>query len=226
MANHFTCPACGHQHQVVEERLGKRLKCTACGAVLKLSPGKAVPESPPQPAAEAGETVGPGLLKKALGDPSAALEGSVPSAISGVLAGVLVALLAGILRGETFGETVGNALLGFVIGCGLGTLLGAILGAAGRRLRPDFQSKAGFARPVGGALIGCLVVAIVVGFRWVPLGAGLGAVGAKLWTLLCDRVESATNAPGRINLEECLSDDGGRTDRPPSGQASSRHSGE
>jgi hypothetical protein len=167
------------------------------------------------------------LLKKALGDPSAALDGSIPGAISGILSGVVVALLAGILRAEAVGEIVGKVLLGFVIGCGLGTLLGAILAAASRRVRPYLQSKEEIIRLVGGALTGCMVVVIVGGYPWAPLRAGVGAVGVKLWALLCDRVEAAAAPPARMDLEEeCPGGDDERTDRRPCRQATSRSSGE
>jgi hypothetical protein len=212
---------------VSNERLGKKLTCMACDERFTLSPGEARAESSSQPAAEADETWGPKLLQKALGDPSAVLDGVIPGAVSGVVAGVFVALLVGILTGEAVGETVFKVLFGFVTGFVVGTLLGAILGVGGRRIRPDVQIKSGFALLVGGAVIGGLVAVIVEPFRWLPLGAGLGAVGAHLWALLCRRVESAAAPPGRKTWEEdFLSDDDERPNRRHSRQTSSRYSGE
>jgi hypothetical protein len=143
------------------------------------------------------------LLKKTLGDPTAAVDGSIPGAISGVFAGVLIAILAGILSGEAGGETVAKVLLGFVVGFGVGTLLGATLAAVGRRFRPNFQIRPGFALVAAGAVIGSLVAAIAGASRWIALGGVLGGVGANLWPLLCRHVESAISCPpSRLNLDE------------------------
>src|SRR6516165_4387080 len=117
MAHLFPCPACGHKHRVSDNLVGRKVKCTACDAVFRLSPGQALAEPPPAAkAAEAGW--GTRLLHKVMDDPSAALDGAIAGAIGGVLAGVVVAVPAGIVSGEAAGETVVRVLLGFVLGIG------------------------------------------------------------------------------------------------------------
>jgi hypothetical protein len=44
------------------------------------------------------------------------------------------------------------------------------------------------------------VVLIVEDYRWIPLGAGFGALGANLWVVLCSRVESVANPPVKRTL--------------------------
>jgi hypothetical protein len=195
MAHLFKCPACGHRHRVSDDWLGKPLVCTRCGEVIRLPSSQDLAHSLSQSATKAEGGMLSKLLTKAPGEPSAALEGSIRGAISGLLAGTLVPVVAGILFRKGVGDIVNDILPECVIGFGVGALLGAILGVAGRRLRPDFPTKSGPAQLAGGAVIGSLVAAIIQDFRWIPLGAGIGAVGAKLWPLPGSRVGAAPNLP-------------------------------
>jgi hypothetical protein len=194
---------CGHKHRVSDDRLGKKIKCMACDEVFRLSPSKAISESPPQPAKDADEPLGRRLVKKALGDPSAALDGCIPGAIGGVLAGMVVPVFAGIFTSEEGGGIIGKAFLGFLIGFGIGVVVGAVWGAGGRRFVPGFQVKPGRALLGAGAVIGTIVAVIAEhDWRWIPLGAIVGAAGAYLWVVVCNRVEAAMNAPGPMSAEE------------------------
>ena len=202
MAHLFKCPACGHKHSVSEDWLGKVLVRTRCSEVIQLPSSQDLADSLSQSAKKAEEGALSKLLKKAPGEPSAALEGSIPGAISGILAGTLVPLLGGIFFRKAVGRIVSEILFGAVIGFGLGALLGAILGVAGRRIRPDFPPKSGRVLLAGGAVIGSLVAVILQDFRWIPLGAGIGAVGPKLWPLPGSRVGAAANPPRHKTPEE------------------------
>jgi hypothetical protein len=206
MAHFLKCPACGHKHRASNDRVGKKLMCSKCNEVFPFSPtpATAAPSSPPE---GPGATLGLQFVKKAMGDPSAALDGALPGAASGLLAGIFGALVVGLVRGESVGEIVAKILLGFVVGFGMGTFLGAILGAYGRRHRPDLRIEPGRALLAGGAVIGSLVVALVENFRWIPVGAGLGAIGAVLWTWLCNRLEAAVHAPERLKADESFPND-------------------
>jgi hypothetical protein len=195
MAHLFKCPACGHRLRVSDDWLGKPLVCTRCSEVIRLPSREDLAHSLSQSATKANEGALSKLLRKAPGESSAALEGSIRGAISGLLAGTLVRLFADLLFRKAVGNIVSDILHEFVIGFGLGALLGAILGVAGRRLRPDFPTKSGPALLAGGAVIGSLVAAIILDFRWIPFGAGIGAVGAKLWPLRGSRVSAAPSPP-------------------------------
>jgi hypothetical protein len=190
------CPSCGRIYRVPENRLGKKLRCAVCENIFVLSPSEAIAESSSPPTGKADKTLRPKFFFwKRLGDPAAAVEGSIPGAISGVVAGSLGAFLAGIFSGEAAGEIIGSVLTGFVIGFGVGAVLGGILGAVRQRLRRDSRVEPGFTLFFWGAVIGSVVAVFVESFRWIPLGAGLGAVGASLWPLFCRRVEAAVNPP-------------------------------
>jgi hypothetical protein len=196
------CQACGQQHRVPEARLGKKLMCTACAAVFRPSPDNAIAERPSLPAVKADRTRVPRVLKKVLGDPQEAVNGSILGSISGMIVGVVVPILAGIFSGATVGDTVGSILLGFGVGFGLGAPLGAVLGVAGWSGGPHLQSKSVIVMLVGGAVIGSLVTVLVAPYRWLPLGASLGAAGALLWPLVCSRVEAGLRATSYMTPED------------------------
>jgi hypothetical protein len=187
MAHLFKCPACGHRHQVSDDWLGKVLVCTRCSEIIRLPSSQDLADSSSPSAKKADGGALARLLTKAPGEPSAALEGAIRGAVSGLLAGTLVPLLEDLLLQKAIGDIFSEVLYGCVVGFGLGTLLGAILAVTGRRIRPDFPSKSGPALLVGGAVIGSLVAAILQYFLWIPVGAAIGAVGARLWPLVGSR---------------------------------------
>jgi hypothetical protein len=195
MAHVFKCPACGHRQRVSDDWLGKVLMCSRCSEVIQLPSGQDLADSLSHSAKKGDGGPLSKLLKKAPDEPSAALEGSIPGAISGILAGTLIPLIIGLLHHVAVGRIVHEILFGGVIGVGLGALLGAILGVAGRRIRPDFPTKSGPVLLAGGAVIGSLVAVILQDFRWIPLGAAIGAVGPKLWPFPGSRVPASAKPP-------------------------------
>jgi len=186
------CPTCGQAHRVTKERLGKRQKCIECGYLYVLSPSAAIAESaPPSVDQDLDRSPRFNLFDlKAWGDPSAALEGAIPGAIAGIVSGVIGPFVAGILSGWPPGEIIGSALIGFMIGFGVGALLGAILGARGRRRRPDFRIEPGLHLYLCGAAIGSITVLGSMNWRWIPVGAAIGVVGAILGARVFGQGES------------------------------------
>jgi hypothetical protein len=201
MAHLFKCPACGHKHHVSDDWLGKVLVCTRCSEVIPLPSSQDLADSLSHSATKADEGALARLRTKAPDGPSAALEGAIPGAVSGLLAGTLVPLLEDLLLQKAIGDIVSEVLYGCVVGFGLGTLLGAILAVAGRSIRPDFPTRSGPALLAGGAVIGGLVVAILQDYLWIPVGAAIGAVGARLWPLVGSRV-AAGGKPARHRTPE------------------------
>jgi hypothetical protein len=132
------------------------------------------------------------------------------------LAGVLGALFVGIVTGEDVGVVTAKVLLGFVGGFGVGTLGGMVLVAIGRRIQINFRIEPGFLSVITGALIGAVVTLLFENKYWIPLGAGLGAVGVTVWPLLFKRLEEKLNPPNPVPIEE----DSFQEDR----QASKRYS--
>jgi hypothetical protein len=192
------CPFCGHAFRVSENRLGKGLRCPKCDEEFK----SIVPDAPSKPESGGKAPAGRKFLGISVGDPSVVLEGSVPGAIGGLLAGVLGTLLVGIITGENLGVVAANVLLGFVGGFGVGTLGGMLLMTFGRRFRSDFRIEPGILSFLTGAAIGAVVSLLLVERKWIPLGAGLGAVGATLWPLLFRRLEAKLNPPAPVTLDE------------------------
>jgi predicted lipid-binding transport protein (Tim44 family) len=189
-----TCPTCGHEHRVSEDRLGGKLKCAECESIFVLSPAEAMAEgvAPPRKAAEkaatsrfAGWTT--------LVDPNVAAEGAIPGAIGGVLAGVVGAILVGLLARQDGGAIFGTALVGFVGGFAVGAVVGGLVALVGRRLSSDFSMGGTWTLTLCGAVIGALVAVLVDGMRWIPLGMVLGAISIHLWPLLSRRVEAAVD---------------------------------
>jgi hypothetical protein len=189
------CPLCGSKQQVSEDRIGKRVRCAGCEEVFAASLAEGGAQAKPRSARK--PNISPRLpwFRRVIGDPSAAVDGSIPGAFSGVLAGVLGALVAGVVSMQAPGTILGVMLLGFVIGFAIGTLLGALLGVCVKHFHPDFHFYVGWASALGGAVIGTIVVTFVENFRWVPIGAGFGALGFNLWLLFCTRVETTLNSP-------------------------------
>jgi hypothetical protein len=213
MPHQARCPTCGHKQRIDDDRSGKKMMCVECEEILRCPPKESTVE-PPDPGPGADEARGLKLLKRALGNPAAALDGALPGAASGLLAGVLGTALVGFFTAASVGEIIATMLLGFVIGFGVGTTLGAVFGVWARRLRPDLRIEAGFRLLAGGAVIGSVVVGVVAGLRWLALGAAIGSVGALLWPLLCSRVETAQSPwkPG-TSEEDFPREDTTRTDR-------------
>jgi hypothetical protein len=106
------CPLCGHKHSVTEKWLGKKVMCTTCDKAFIVTPCEPIAESPSRAPKKPEEALGPKLVKKTLGDPAAALDGSIPGAFSGILAGVLAAFLVGIFSLQAFGEIIGRLMFG------------------------------------------------------------------------------------------------------------------
>jgi hypothetical protein len=202
MKRFFKCPFCGHAYRVSENRRGKSLKCPACDGEYETVPAEAADEPPSKRPATDKARAGRRLFGIALGDPSVLLEGSIPGAIGGLLAGVLGPLLVGIFTGKDIGLVTAKVLLGFVGGFGVGTLGGMILVAIGRRIRPNFRIEPGILSVIAGAVIGAVVALIFEEIQWIPLGAGIGAVGVSLWPLLFRRLEAKLNPPNPTTFEE------------------------
>jgi len=197
----------------------------ACDEVFTLSPGRGIAE-PATQATIADDTFTSRLLKKVVGDPAAVIDAAIPGAISGVLAGILVAILVGIPTGRPFGEIITKVLVGFMVGFAVGTLLGAFLGVAVKRSRPDYQIKPGFALLIAGGVIGGVVTILIESYRWIPLGAGVGALVANAWAIFCERLDAVTNPPPRKLLDEdFFSEPEARKNRRRSRGTRSRYSG-
>jgi hypothetical protein len=213
MPHKMRCPTCGHRHQIDDDRSGQKMMCVKCEEIFRCPPKESTVE-PLGPGAGADEARGLKFLKRALGNPAAALDGALPGAASGLFAGVLGTALVGVFTGASVGEIIGTMLLGFVVGFGVGTTLGAVFGVWARRLRPDMRIEAGFRLLAGGAVIGSVVVGVAGGLRWLALGAAFGSVGALLWPLLCSQVETAQSPrkPG-TSEEDFPSEDANSTDR-------------
>ena len=214
MEHVFKCPACGHKHSIPEELLGKKLICKVCDEVFPLSLRKALPDPASRPVQKTDQPWRSKILRKVVPDPSMAVDGAIPGAVSGILAGVLVPILVGIVSPVGAGETISKVMLGFVWGFGLGAFLGALLGVIGRRLDPTFQIEPGYTMLLGGGVIGTLVVILVEPVRWLPFGAGIGALGANLWPLLCKRVESTAFRPSpNVQEEDASQEDEAKSQR-------------
>ncbi len=204
------CPYCGQECRVSNDRSGEKVKCTACENIFVASLSETMVR-PPGPAQKPGKGLQRKLAKMIVPDPSVAAGECVSGAISGILVGVISAIVAGIVKGEAFGDIFGAALLRFVIGFGVGAVLGVLLGAAGRRVRADISIERGFFSVVCGALIGTVVTVLVENVHWAPLGAPLGAIGARLWPLFCRRLDAPMAPPNRPTSEkDSLSDDKGK----------------
>jgi MFS family permease len=115
---------------------------------------------------------------------------------------MLGAFVIGIITGENLGVVTANVLLGFVGGFGVGTLGGMLLMALGRRFRADFRIRAGILSFLLGAAIGAVVTLLLEDRKWIPLGAGIGAVGATLWPVLFRRLEAKLNPPTPVTFNE------------------------
>jgi hypothetical protein len=127
------------------------------------------------------ESWGLKLVRTALGDPAAALEGALPGAFSGMLAGVVVGYVYGSTSpGAAPGEAIGRVLLGFVVGFGMGTVTGAILGVLSPAGRSRASGKTDWAPLVKGAVVGVVIALIVANYRWVLWGAGAGLAAAAV----------------------------------------------
>jgi hypothetical protein len=196
------CPFCGHAFRVSENRLGRGLTCPSCNEEFKSILADAAAESSSQRGAGGKAPVGRKFLGISIGDPSVVLEGSVPGAIGGLMAGMLGTLVIGIITGENLGVVAANVMLGFVGGFGVGTLGGMLLMALGRRFRADFRIKAGFLSFLLGAAIGAVVTWLLEERKWIPLGAGIGAVGATLWPMLFRRLEAKLNPPTPVTFDQ------------------------
>ncbi len=221
------CPTCGQAHRVTKERLGKRQKCIECGNLYVLSPSAAIAESAPPSGDQDGSPRFNLFDLKALGDPSAALEGAIPGATAGIVSGVIGPFVAGILSGWSFGEMIGGAMIGFMIGFGVGALLGGILGARGRRLRPDFRIEPGYILSTCGAAIGSITALGCMNWRWIPVGAAIGVAGAILGARVFGQGESGPEEGSHSVLaEELLGEDAERRPYRRSAHRTSRYSGE
>jgi hypothetical protein len=167
------------------------LKCLACDENLDSS-AKRTPMRSKSPV-KTEKKPSPKVVKGPLVDPNLAVEGALPGALAGILAGVLGTLVAGVFSEMYVGEIVALVFLGFALGLALGAFMGTLFRLLARRLKADFRLKPGFSVLLGGALIGSAVSAILVRHQWIPLGAGVGGMGAFLWVFLSSKIEPTLN---------------------------------
>jgi hypothetical protein len=202
MKRFFKCPFCGHAYRVSGNQRGKSLRCPACDGEYETASVEAEGEPSSNRATTDKAPAKRKVLGISLGDPSVILEGSIPGAIGGLLAGVLCPLFVGIFAGADVGLVTARVLLGFVGGFGVGTLGGMALVALGRRLRSDYRIQPGILSFLAGAAIGAVVALLLEERQWIPLGAGIGAVGVTLWPLLFRRLEAKLNPPNPLPFEQ------------------------
>jgi hypothetical protein len=200
MNRFLKCPVCGHKTKVPKEHQGGSLQCAACDEYLNASP-RAVERGPakkPKPATGPK----PSFLKRVLAEPFLADEGILPGVLSGILAGLVGTIVAGVFSDMFFGEIVASAFLGCAAGLVIGAFLGTFFRLSAGRLSVGFRFKPGLTVLLIGAIIGAAVSAIINPYKWIPLGAGLGAAGYFLWVFVYTKVEPTLNPPKPLSQEE------------------------
>jgi len=205
----FKCPTCGHKNQAANGRTGKRIKCSACEYKFISAAYDSIADASFQPTTASTTCGEPTLWERIFPDSTAAMKGLMAGTVVGISSGVFGPIAVGILAGQSVGEILGRILIGFMVGFGVGALLGAIVGGRILRGEPEFRMEAGWTFTAAGAIIGSVVGMVVERFWWFPVVACAGAVGANLWPMLRNKLESAVNVPRHMNRQEHLIGEGG-----------------
>jgi len=188
----FTCPFCGLQRLVREERMGKPMRCRGCEEAFTVSRQNSQPEKDGKPKASKTAKSAGAAEDDENEWVAAATEGALPGATAGVLSGIL----SGALTGGDVGTAVSWAMVGLVAGIVIGTVLGGAAGVYTHRLHRDRTWQRWPAPILLGALVGLATAAVASGHvQALPVGALAGLAGAALWPLL----GKLTQAPAHVS---------------------------
>lgn len=206
----FTCPRCGLQKPMRDERLGTPTRCRGCAEAFTLTLENCKPTGASSNRLGRNKSATPASrAAEESAEPSAAVEGALP----GVTAGAVAGLLGGCLSGADVGTAVSWVIVGIVVGIGTGLVLGGLAGMYSQRVRRQKTWQRWPAPILLGATVGLVTVSLLGGLSILPWGGLAGMAAAGIWPLLGqltqDRQRPSLNplADGRDERSRAVHDD-------------------